>query len=131
MQKRAALYARVSTADQSCEPQLRDLREYVAARGWRAEEYVDVGVSGARQRRPALDRLLAAPSVRRLPLADAYTLGGPAAQPVLGAPLTSRVRSACGRTSRAYDDGEMLSSRAAWRTESCRRMTLASRAGST
>src|SRR5213080_4634608 len=64
--KRVAIYARVSTADQSCEPQLRDLREYVAARGWRAEEYVDVGVSGARQRRPALDRLLAAVKVRRV-----------------------------------------------------------------
>src|SRR2546421_6431043 len=58
--KRVAVYARVSTGDQSCEPQLRDLREYVAARGWQAEEDVDVGVSGARQRRPALDRLLTA-----------------------------------------------------------------------
>src|SRR5437870_11079854 len=64
--KRVAVYARVSTGDQSCEPQLRDLREYVAARGWQAEEYVDVGVSGARQRRPALDRLLAAVKARRV-----------------------------------------------------------------
>src|SRR5438132_8934864 len=64
--KRVAVYARVSTGDQSCEPQLRDLREYVAARGWHAEEYVDVGVSGVRQRRPALDRLLAAVKARRV-----------------------------------------------------------------
>src|SRR5438067_3546032 len=64
--KRVAVYARVSTGDQSCEPQLRDLREYVAARGWQAEEYVDVGVSGARQRRPGLDRLLAAVKARRV-----------------------------------------------------------------
>src|SRR5438552_13347785 len=64
--KRVAVYARVSTGDQSCEPQLRDLREYVAARGWQAEEYVDVGVSGARQRRPALDRLLGAVKARRV-----------------------------------------------------------------
>src|SRR5437870_7912310 len=64
--RRVAVYARVSTGDQSCEPQLRDLREYVAARGWQAEEYVDVGVSGARQRRPALDRLLAAVKARRV-----------------------------------------------------------------
>src|SRR3989442_15267959 len=63
--RRVAVYARVSTGDQSCEPQLRDVREYVAARGWQAEEYVDVGVSGARQRRPALDRLLAAVKARR------------------------------------------------------------------
>jgi DNA invertase Pin-like site-specific DNA recombinase len=64
--KRVAVYARVSTGDQSCGPQLRDLREYVAARGWEAAEYVDVGVSGARQRRPALDRLLAAVKARRV-----------------------------------------------------------------
>ena len=45
--KRVAVYARVSTADQTCEPQLRDVREYVAARGWRAAEFIDQGVSGA------------------------------------------------------------------------------------
>ena len=66
MSKRVAVYARVSTADQSCEPQLRDLREYVRARGWEAIEYVDKGVSGARDRRPALDRLLAAVKARRV-----------------------------------------------------------------
>src|SRR5437870_5317454 len=66
MQKRVAVYARVSTAEQSCGPQLRDLREYVAARGWRAEEYIDVGVSGTRERRPALDRLIAAVKTRRV-----------------------------------------------------------------
>src|SRR5947208_1300782 len=64
--KRVAIYARVSTVDQDCEPQLRDLREYVAARGWRAVEFVDQGVSGARQRRPGLDRLLAAVKARRV-----------------------------------------------------------------
>src|SRR5437870_2605682 len=64
--KRVAVYARVSTGDQSCEPQLRDVREYVAARGWQAEEYTDIGVSGARQRRPGLDRLLAAVKARRV-----------------------------------------------------------------
>lgn len=51
--KRVAIYARVSTMDQTCEPQLRDLREYVSARGWQAEEFVDQGISGARDRRPA------------------------------------------------------------------------------
>src|SRR5438094_1729984 len=63
---RVAVYARVSTADQSCEPQLRDLRQYVAARGWEAAEYVDQGVSGARDRRPGLDRLLAAVKARKV-----------------------------------------------------------------
>jgi len=53
-----ALYARVSTSDQHPEIQLHALRKYAAARGVEAEEYVDVGVSGAKDRRPALDRLL-------------------------------------------------------------------------
>ena len=34
MTKRIALYARVSTLDQTCESQLRDLRDYASARGW-------------------------------------------------------------------------------------------------
>jgi DNA invertase Pin-like site-specific DNA recombinase len=55
---RAALYARVSTLDQEPENQLRELRAYTAARGWSAREYVDHGVSGARESRPALDLLL-------------------------------------------------------------------------
>ena len=63
--RRVAIYARVSTGDQSCEPQLRDLRQYVTARGWEAVEYVDQGVSGARDRRPGLDRLLAAVKARK------------------------------------------------------------------
>lgn len=54
-----ALYARVSTSDQTTEPQLHALRQYAALRGGPAEEYVDAGVSGAKDRRPALDQLLA------------------------------------------------------------------------
>jgi len=56
---RAAIYARVSTADQTCENQLIDRRRYCAARGWDTTEYVDTGVSGAKNRRPALDQLMA------------------------------------------------------------------------
>ena len=55
---RAAIYARVSTFDQEPENQLVEIRRYIAARGWTAEEYVDRGISGAKDRRPALDRLL-------------------------------------------------------------------------
>ena len=59
---RAALYARVSThAGQNPEMQLAELREYCARRGWQIiGEYVDTGISGARERRPELDRMLAA-----------------------------------------------------------------------
>lgn len=55
---RAAIYARVSTVDQEPENQLTEVRRYVEARGWTAVEYVDRGVSGAKDRRPALDELV-------------------------------------------------------------------------
>jgi DNA invertase Pin-like site-specific DNA recombinase len=62
---RCAIYARVSTFDQQPENQLAELRRYVAARGWSAFEYSDQGVSGSKERRPALDRLLADARRRR------------------------------------------------------------------
>jgi DNA invertase Pin-like site-specific DNA recombinase len=55
---RAAIYARVSTLEQEPENQLAELRRYVDARGWTGTEFVDRGVSGAKDRRPALDALL-------------------------------------------------------------------------
>jgi len=51
------IYVRVSSADQHPENQLEELRRYVGARGWTATEYVDHGVSGAKDRRPPLDQL--------------------------------------------------------------------------
>jgi DNA invertase Pin-like site-specific DNA recombinase len=58
---RVALYARVSTLNgQNPEVQLGELREYVARRQWVAvAEFVDEGVSGAKESRPALNRLMA------------------------------------------------------------------------
>src|SRR5262245_22359637 len=57
---RTALYARVSTSEQSTEMQLAALRQYVERRAWNlCHEYVDEGFSGSRERRPALDRLMA------------------------------------------------------------------------
>lgn len=64
--KRAALYARVSTNEQTAENQLHALRAFASARGWEAIEYVDTGVSGAKERRPALDALLAAARSRKV-----------------------------------------------------------------
>jgi len=41
---RSAIYTRVSTKDQSCEMQMRDLRAYWAARGFTIiREYIDIG----------------------------------------------------------------------------------------
>lgn len=68
---KAALYARVSTSDKGQDPdlQLRELRRYAGARGWEiAGEYVDVGQSGAKDRRPELDRLVDDTRKRRIDL---------------------------------------------------------------
>ena len=58
-----AMYARVSRLDQEPDNQLHELQRYVAARGWEAVAFVEHGVSGAKDRRPVLDQLLA--DVRR------------------------------------------------------------------
>ncbi len=58
---RVALYARVSTSNghQDPEMQLRELREYAERRGWQvAGEYIDHGVSGSKESRPELNRLM-------------------------------------------------------------------------
>src|SRR6202165_2941596 len=58
---RVVLYSRVSTNNgQDPEVQSCEIREYCERRGWKlADEYVDVGISGAKERRPELDRLIA------------------------------------------------------------------------
>lgn len=56
---RAAVYARVSTDAQDISGQVADLREYAGRRGFEVVEvYEDRGVSGAKDSRPALDRLM-------------------------------------------------------------------------
>jgi len=65
-QTRAALYARVSTTDQTPENQLAALRAFAAARGWQDVEHVDHGISGAKERRPALDAMMAAARKRKI-----------------------------------------------------------------
>jgi DNA invertase Pin-like site-specific DNA recombinase len=55
----AAIYARVSTLDQNAEMQLCELREYASRRGWViTNEYIDRGISGSRESRPELNRLM-------------------------------------------------------------------------
>jgi DNA invertase Pin-like site-specific DNA recombinase len=66
---RVGLYARVSTSNgqQDPEMQLRELREYAERRGWQiAEVYTDAGVSGSKDSRPALNRLMADAQQRRI-----------------------------------------------------------------
>jgi hypothetical protein len=65
---RAALYARVSTANNGQDPtmQTRELREYCERRNWKVTgEYVDAGVSGTKESRPELNRLMADAHRRR------------------------------------------------------------------
>lgn len=72
--KRAAIYARVSTHnDQNPEMQLNEVRAYCLRRQWEiAGEYVDAGISGSKEHRPALDRLLAECRKRRMDAVVVY-----------------------------------------------------------
>jgi DNA invertase Pin-like site-specific DNA recombinase len=68
MQKRAALYMRISTKGhgQTTDTQAVALREYAERRGLQViDEYRDEGISGAKDRRPALDRLMTDARKRR------------------------------------------------------------------
>lgn len=67
---RVAIYARVSTSNNGQDPtmQTRELREYAERRGWTVAsdgEYVDIGISGTKEKRPELDRLMADAHKRR------------------------------------------------------------------
>src|SRR6201987_2673854 len=65
---RVAIYARVSTVNhgQDVSMQTRELRQFAEARGWHvADEYIDAGVSGAKDSRPELKRLMADAHKRR------------------------------------------------------------------
>ena len=56
---RVALYARVSTNQQSCDMQLDALRQFASTKGFElAGEYVDTGISGAKSDRPRLNALM-------------------------------------------------------------------------
>jgi DNA invertase Pin-like site-specific DNA recombinase len=62
---RAAIYTRVSTADQNAELQVRELRDYAVRQGWEiTETYQDV-VSGAKASRPGLNRLMEDSAARK------------------------------------------------------------------
>jgi DNA invertase Pin-like site-specific DNA recombinase len=65
---KAAIYSRVSTLGHGQDPamQTRELREYCERRGWETFDcYVDEGVSGKKDSRPELNRLMADAHARR------------------------------------------------------------------
>jgi DNA invertase Pin-like site-specific DNA recombinase len=62
---RAAIYTRVSTADQNAQFQVRELRDYATRQGWEiTETYQDV-ISGAKGSRPGLNRLMEDAAARK------------------------------------------------------------------
>ena len=73
---RVALYARVSTRDKDQDPelQLEPMRDYVAARGWEAIEYVDIAAAGDLAHRTAWARLLADVAQRKVDLVLVWKL---------------------------------------------------------
>ena len=63
---KTVLYARASTADQSCDMHVRELKDYANRRGFElAGDYVDTGWSGPKASRPELDRLMRDARLRR------------------------------------------------------------------
>jgi len=68
MTTRVAIYARVSTVNhrQDVSMQTRELHQFAEVRRWNvAGEYIDAGVSGAKDSRPELNRLMADAHKRR------------------------------------------------------------------
>jgi DNA invertase Pin-like site-specific DNA recombinase len=77
MERKAAIYVRVSTDKQTVENQVRELHRIAEHRGWQiVEEYHDAGISGAkgRDQRPGLDRMLKDASKRRFDVVMAWAI---------------------------------------------------------
>src|SRR3984957_20471198 len=70
---KAAIYGRVSTTAQDTNLQMREVRQFVQRRGWQiAEEYIDKGISGSREKRHALDKLMSEAKRRRFDAVVVY-----------------------------------------------------------
>jgi DNA invertase Pin-like site-specific DNA recombinase len=77
MDKRAAIYVRVSTDKQTVENQLRELGQIAERRGWKViHEYHDAGISGSkgREARPGLDEMLNDAQRRRFDVVMAWAI---------------------------------------------------------
>ena len=98
MQKKAAIYVRVSTDKQTLENQLRELKQIAERRGWQVtQEYHDAGISGAKGRdgRPGLDQMLNDAKRRKFDVVMAWAIDrlGRSLVDLLG---TIQVLEACG-----------------------------------
>jgi len=70
---RTAIYGRVSTSAQDTNLQMREVRQFVQRRGWKVvEEYTDKGISGSKEKRPALDKMMADAKRRRFDAVVVY-----------------------------------------------------------
>ena len=70
---KCAIYGRVSTTAQDTNLQMREVRQFVQRRGWQiAEEYIDKGISGCKEKRPALDKLMYEAKRRRFDAVVVY-----------------------------------------------------------
>lgn len=70
---RVVIYSRVSTVEQSAQMQLDELRAYCQRSQWEiAEEFVDAGISGSKESRPALNRLLSDARCRKFDAVIVY-----------------------------------------------------------
>ena len=73
--KRTVFYVRCSTSDQSVEMQLHDLHAVAAQRGWEVvETYADEGISGSKDDRPALNRMMTDAAVGKFNLVACWKL---------------------------------------------------------
>ncbi len=75
MNKRVALYARVSTDKQTCENQLNELRSIAERMQYIiVDEFIDEGISGAKSSRPALDALMKSATQRRFDMVMCWSI---------------------------------------------------------
>ena len=75
MNKRVALYARVSTDKQNCENQLNELRSIAERMQYIiVDEFIDEGISGATSSRPSLDALMKSATQRRFDMVMCWSI---------------------------------------------------------
>jgi DNA invertase Pin-like site-specific DNA recombinase len=75
MNKKVAIYARVSTDKQTCENQLKELRSIAERMQYIiVDEFIDEGISGATSSRPALDALMKSATQRRFDMVMCWSI---------------------------------------------------------